>query len=228
MGSQSAMHTSGLLDTVLFAVSYHWKWGLCVLLIPFITVHVLRAVIGIDTSSESLERLKIERVQLTDERLEAWSRTAGILAEQRDNGKIRIPARTLPELIEWGRTNPEAIKKACPNSEPEIFLNVALSIELARKNLRNVVEYKMRLQEAERKSYAMADVAFIIPFSYPSPPRLKGWEQSDLKAYERNELMVEGTLYDLIPELPFLVPAWEESNEEQEDQMNETAAVLPK
>lgn len=198
---------------LLFSEPLSWKWSMG--LLAGISVVALMTFIvsgAIATSEQPYPKLlKVERIPLSQEKLNDWARSARKLMEAQDRGQITIPCQMLIELIEWGRRNPKALDDALRTCTPDQFLGVALSIELTRRNLRSTIEYEICMDEIDQTLDAMEGPADWI--RYPDPPNLEGGGEADLTVYLDNEILVEDTLDILLPNRPPLVPSWEEPDD---------------
>jgi hypothetical protein len=199
----------GRTASLISFASFHWKWWLSALCIFSMAIYLTISSMSF-AKSGPLKVRRIEPIPLTADNLCEWAKVAEILIEQREQGKIRIPAQNLPELIEWGRHNLQILEDALMMTDPLAFLGVSASIQRSRMNFRKLAEHELRLDESYRLVDEKNDLADRVHFNPPAPPKLESGEQADLSAYELHELLVERSLDELFPGLPPLVPAWEE------------------
>lgn len=218
----------GFWSGFIHSISYHWKWGLSALSIFCATIYV--SYMGLVAAAQKpMKEPSLEKTPLSSINLEAWAEAADALSEQRDQGKLRIPARNLIELIDWGRKNPRILGEALPGVDLSAFLSVTAALQHTRMNFRQLVEHDLRLDEAygimDEKE---GDSSDHIPFSMPGPPAFKLWEKADLEVYKAHDRLVEITLYDLLPDMSPLVPAWEAAWEGQDGKSEDRIEAKPR
>ena len=208
----------GRTVSLISFASHHWEWWLSALGIFSVAVYL--TVSGMSfAKTEPLKVRKIEPIPLTSDNLSEWAKMAESLIEQKEQGKISIPARDLSELVEWGRHNLQVLEGTLMMTDPLAFLGVSASIQHSRMNFRKLVEHELRVDEAYRLVDEKNDLADRIHFEIPPPPKLERWEQADLSVYEHHDLLVERSLDELFPGLPPLVPAWEEIRDNGDEEM---------
>lgn len=201
-------------------ISYNWQWGVVVLFLFSLSVYITYTS-AVFAATPSTKILQVERIPLSSDNIETWAHAAVTLTEQRDQGAVNFPARSMPELIEWGRHNTPILDEAIPETDVALFLGVTASIHNARVNFRKLAEYELRLDESYGIIEEMEDLTGRVHFAMPDPPQLKGWEKVDLEVYISNDFLVENELYKLLPDLLPLVPAWEEPAVSEDKEMQE-------
>lgn len=147
-------------------------------------------------------------VPLDDEMVDAWARASEAVAALRQEGLIGIPARTVPEYLEWVRRNRDTIAEAAPDLDPETYAGLTRSLARARA-------WEIRLYEwgatadAQEKAWKMAERSGQ-PFAPIPPPELAEQEMLDLRAYENWWNPIETALLALMPGITPPVPVEEE------------------
>ncbi|MHC5036071.1 MAG: hypothetical protein ACYTHM_02040 [Planctomycetota bacterium] len=185
------------------------KRELAVLGLLLLALAVTLMVIFASQADPGKPTLEFDRVPLTTEEVFAWAETGRAFAQYREQGRLRnVRVSTLSAFLEWGRTNPELLTPALAEADPTHFLGVSLSLHNARRRLRELVEYDIRLADEEKTIAALKGSDIVIPYS--APPVLEDWERADLQVYEENQGLVEDVLWGMMPDIPAPIPAWEE------------------
>jgi hypothetical protein len=164
-----------------------------------------------------LPRLEGALVPLTEEQVQAWAQASAVLAERRTAGTLAIPARSLPDFLEWARDKRELLAEVAPDLDPETYAGLTRSLERARTWERKFWEYET-LAAAQEEAFKRMENSGA-EFRAAPPPTLTEEEWADLRAYEAQVGLVEYTLLALMPSLPplIIVPEAEPESVEGEE-----------
>jgi hypothetical protein len=166
---------------------------------------VAMAVYGAARGEPEAPPFQAAPVPLSIEGIQSWAEATSALAAARNEGKLELQSRTLPDFLEWMRTHREILLGTVPNLDPEAYLGLTQSIHRARTRERNLYEYEVLAKSEEEAWKRIRDSG--VEFRYTPPPTLEQGEWEDLRLYESRWNLVESALFSLMPSIELPIPA---------------------
>jgi hypothetical protein len=209
---------AGILAGKLFTLLHEYRHGITVIAFLLTVISIAFMVSGALRGDSGPETIDIVDVPLTSENLSQWIDASIELGRLREGGNLEFSGKSLPALLEWGKNHPGSLRLGLTDMDAGTFLGISSSLDKARTNLREIVEYDMLLEE-EAEMEELLDEAFYGAPLTPAPD-ISPLGEEDLEVYQLMQSQVEDALYILMPGIPLPVPAWEEEEAEAPEDEN--------